>query len=408
MTWSQFLGGIDDTPPRDFKGEMGDITKQSGDWLDMAQAGDVKAAHNQIGTMEDFFNQALNRYPELARNEREATSTQRAQDTTDIGHSGKRLQGIIEGMAPELKTAGTAISRMLQGVGQNTPLLNDLNTSARGAGMSPINTRLQDMASRELDLGGSLSPDEARKVQQDARAGYSARGTLGGDASTIDEVMNLAGARQARLRERMGMADTINKDWLSELAQNRGFQTDVEGLNQRKTAMDEAFIPAAVGAGNARLAPMLNVMGQRTNVNPLGAGQMFGMAPNAIGSSNQSLGQVMGYGQDLFNTNFNADWSKQVMETNNAVALHKSMDEAISTMVGGAMGGCWVARTVFGPSNPKWLHMRRWLHTAAPVWFRAFYLTRGPKWAARIAKPEAAAERADIRAVFDAILSSAN
>lgn len=408
MTMDQFFGGIDDTAPRDFSTEMHDIRGQAKSWLGMAQKGDTQAARNQMGVEGDFYQQVLASYPELARREREATSAQRNQDATDLGYSGRKMQNILEGMAPELKTAGGALATLLSQVGQQTPLLKKLNTDAMGEGISPINQKLQDMALSELRLGGDLSPDEQRQIQQNARAGYSARGTLGGDLSTIDEIMGLSTARTARERERMGMAQAVNRDWLDEVGRDRGFQTTVEGLNQQRTQQDRAFVPAAIGAGAARLSPMLSIFGQRSATNPLAAGQLYGMAPNATGSSNQSLGQIMGYGQDLYNTNFNADWSKQVMETNNAVALHKSMDEAISTMVGGAMGGaCWVAREILGTATDAWKRVRAWLLTKAPAWFRAFYLVRGPQWAERLRTAGGQAERAALGAMFNQILEEA-
>lgn len=48
---------------------------------------------------------------------------------------------------------------------------------------------------------------------------------------------------------------------------------------------------------------------------------------------------------------------------------------------GGAYTGtsCWVAREVYGASNPKWLKFRRWLLNKAPEKTRALYLTKGPE-----------------------------
>lgn len=56
---------------------------------------------------------------------------------------------------------------------------------------------------------------------------------------------------------------------------------------------------------------------------------------------------------------------------------------------GGASGGlsafgglfCWVAREVYGPENPKWLVFRAWLLTRAPRWLCRLYLARGPAFA---------------------------
>lgn len=52
----------------------------------------------------------------------------------------------------------------------------------------------------------------------------------------------------------------------------------------------------------------------------------------------------------------------------------------------GAMGGCWVAREVYGASDPKWLEFREWLFDWAPAWFRNAYLKYGERVAAVIRK----------------------
>jgi hypothetical protein len=47
-------------------------------------------------------------------------------------------------------------------------------------------------------------------------------------------------------------------------------------------------------------------------------------------------------------------------------------------------GMCWVAREVYGPSNPKWLQFREWMLNKAPVWLRTLYLKYGERIAAFI------------------------
>jgi len=48
--------------------------------------------------------------------------------------------------------------------------------------------------------------------------------------------------------------------------------------------------------------------------------------------------------------------------------------------------GCWVARAVYGESDPRWLLLRAWLMSDAPKWFRALYLRHGER-VARIIAP---------------------
>lgn len=51
----------------------------------------------------------------------------------------------------------------------------------------------------------------------------------------------------------------------------------------------------------------------------------------------------------------------------------------------GSSAGCWVARVVYGPDNPRWRQFRSWLFNEAPVWFRNCYLRHGQRVARWIA-----------------------
>lgn len=400
---SQFFGGIDRTPPRNLGAEMTQSRRQGEDLLAANLKGDVKSANAEMGVMGDFFQSVMAKYPELARREREATTMQRGQDVQDFGNFSPKLEAYFNKINPGWKEAGGTLTALLKGAGDRSPLLGKLNTDAMGDGMSPINQRLMGLAMGELDKGGALSPDEQRQIQQNARGMASARGLYGSDMAGIDEIMNLDAAQRQRLYDRAGFAGGIERGLEAEQTADRGFATSVEGLNQGADANARSTVLGASSALQDRFSPFMPMLTARSATNPVMAAGVFQSAPNTIGSSRATMADALGYGSDLFNTNFNADWSKQVMETNNAVALHKSMDEAISTMVGGAMGkACWVARAVYGEQNPAWLRVRHWLLTRAPLWFAAFYLTRGAQWAERIARQ--AEERDQIRSVFNTII----
>lgn len=40
---------------------------------------------------------------------------------------------------------------------------------------------------------------------------------------------------------------------------------------------------------------------------------------------------------------------------------------------------CWVARAVYGVTNPRWVEFREWIMGYAPVWLREFYIAHGPQ-----------------------------
>lgn len=63
---------------------------------------------------------------------------------------------------------------------------------------------------------------------------------------------------------------------------------------------------------------------------------------------------------------------------------------------------CWVAREVYGASNPRWVLFREWLMTSAPVGLRTAYETFGERTAAWLHRSPVA--RAAIRPLLDAAI----
>jgi hypothetical protein len=46
-----------------------------------------------------------------------------------------------------------------------------------------------------------------------------------------------------------------------------------------------------------------------------------------------------------------------------------------------SIGGCWVAREVYGVDNPRWLLFRHWMLSSAPHWFFDAYARHGARFA---------------------------
>ena len=70
---------------------------------------------------------------------------------------------------------------------------------------------------------------------------------------------------------------------------------------------------------------------------------------------------------------------------------------------GGAGGLCWVAREVYGDTNPKWLLFRGWLTTEAPAWLLSTYRQHGEQFAGWLHdKPVA---KAGVRMLMDAAIA---
>ncbi|MFM8414642.1 MAG: hypothetical protein ACKOCX_07950, partial [Planctomycetota bacterium] len=70
----------------------------------------------------------------------------------------------------------------------------------------------------------------------------------------------------------------------------------------------------------------------------------------------------------------------------------------------GGMGMCWVAREVYGASNPQWLLLRQWMLSDAPTWLRDAYAAHGEAVAAWVHdKPTV---KAVLRTLMDLAIAS--
>ena len=73
-------------------------------------------------------------------------------------------------------------------------------------------------------------------------------------------------------------------------------------------------------------------------------------------------------------------------------------------MGGGGMGMCWVAREVYGPTDPRWLLFRAWLLAEAPTWLVDLYAQHGEMAAEWIHDKPAA--KALLRVFMDSAIAS--
>ncbi|GAF95825.1 unnamed protein product [marine sediment metagenome] len=53
---------------------------------------------------------------------------------------------------------------------------------------------------------------------------------------------------------------------------------------------------------------------------------------------------------------------------------------------GGAYMACWVARAIFGESDPKWRQARHYILNIGPKWFKKLYLKHGEKFSLIVKK----------------------
>lgn len=69
--------------------------------------------------------------------------------------------------------------------------------------------KLNTQANDELDAGSSLTPEQQRTMQQEARAAFAARGMGGGTQAVTDELMNQFNLGQQLLQQRQAFAQSL-------------------------------------------------------------------------------------------------------------------------------------------------------------------------------------------------------
>lgn len=273
--------------------------------------------------------------------------------------------------------------------GQALATLRNLNPNMYGAldqaqsqsqrGPSDIQTTLEQQARDQLALGGSLSPEEQRAAQQSAREAWGARGLINSNGAVGAEILNRDSLSRQRLAERQQFAQGV----------------DTTGFNQRQTGygntLSNAALQSQYGFNPFTTITSANTQNQGTNQNLFG--NTAGFSSGAYGNQNaqQLANPFSPYAQDVYSTNYNAGNDRFIAAGNNAAGLAGASSAVTGNLANsffkalgsyfGASGTCWVARSVFGAENPKWLQFREWLLNHAPKWFMKLYVKHGEKFA---------------------------
>ena len=105
-------------------------------------------------------------------------------------------------------------------------------------------------------------------------------------------------------------------------------------MNQSAEGADRSFILNAQGATQARLNPLLQMLTPRTALSPV-AGAALLNGPQ--GNSAAMLSQLLDYGSDVNNTNYNAAQARAIAAANNAAAIGAAGIKAGTTIATTAM-----------------------------------------------------------------------
>lgn len=250
----------------------------------------------------------------------------------------------------------------LRGLQERAPGYVQAFQEAQGVG--GINQALQQYTQQKLGAlqtdGTMLSPQEQRAIEQQTRAGFAARGTALGGQSNLAEVLNRYNARQAREQQLVALGTGLG-----------GY------FAQQSAPALTSFYQQPMYAGSFGGQAAQNAMMAQQQAGP----QYFNPeSPTGMGSIYGAYNAQMQYAAGMAQANAaKSAGSKGMFGALGGAGI------GAAGMLGAAKILCWVAREVYGNTNPDWLTFREWMVNEAPSWLRAVYIKYG-EWFAGFIK----------------------
>ena len=218
--------------------------------------------------------------------------------------------------------------------------------------------RIGDLLS-SIDLSGKLSPTERDEIEKSLALQGGRRGTYNAPSNTdtVSNAMQYGEAGRSRI--------TQSQDALSKaIAASSAF------LPAAKSGVDVFQVatgrPSMPNTGNSQFQPL-------NNTAQAGAAAS-GLASNLLGTSNANASNATQTAINQANINANKkDWLDKFVQITQGIGNLGSL--------AGGVGGCWVAREVYGKHDFRWMLFRNWLSTDAPTWLLSLYNKRGERFA---------------------------
>ena len=225
----------------------------------------------------------------------------------------------------------------------------------------PYSTRMAELSQQAAETAyaasGRVTPEQMRGAQQAARAGGLARGRVGDQSTIASEILgreDILARRRAEAAQAGQMAFGMNRSISADPFQAiLGRQSGALGYGAQQMGMAQQLGSQAIGPRAVDYNAGLNLaMQNEANLGRYNT-SIYGSQAQVAGANAQARGAMIG---------------------------------GAFQGLGSAFGGkCWVAREVYGESNPKWMLFRDWLNNHAPKWFDSLYVKHGEKFAAWIA-----------------------
>lgn len=231
-------------------------------------------------------------------------------------------------------------------------LVREYGAEARDAfkEANPLMEALERDAMQSIEGQGRLSDQERREISQPLLAQYTAAGRSFDNAAAQDLFRRTDDVRNQRLM------------------QARGYGTQVAGMRQQYD-------------------PFMAILGRQGTGNQI-YGQQMGMAGGLNKGAFFNPEAGVGYTSQAYANQVNLAGAQAAARGNAMGGLFSGLGTAVGGMAQAGMF-CWVAREVYGETNPKWVQFRQWLIYKAPMWLVKLYYKHGEKFAKYISNKPA-------------------
>lgn len=302
-------------------------------------------------TSRDILKTQLELAPELYANEAKYQPLYQTLQDQIQRQSAQAQIKMFQDLQPEYSNLESAYQRsqqqaQLQGLQERAPAY--IQAFQQASGVAPIVQGMQSYAAelQAMPVNYGLDPQEQRAIEQQTRAAYAARGTALGDQSALSEVLNrYQFERQRRLEE-----DQLRMQRQATAAGLAG------GIAQQAAPALTSFYQQPMYAGN--------FAGNTVQSALMGAQQA---GPQLFNPESQT-----GFG--LAGGVYNSKVQGAVGQAQANASVIGGIAGAVGTLGGAAIAKCYIAREVYGESNPMWMLFRNWLANDAPKWLLRWYI----------------------------------
>jgi len=250
--------------------------------------------------------------------------------------------------------------------------------AGRGGTLADLAERQAIAAAEQADSAFARA-SEPMGFEAQRQVDQSVLGNMGGTAfsqqgrSSLEAALGREQYRQNREQFAAGLRQSA-----------AGIGQSAQGIRQSAMGMRQS----AAGMGQSAFNQSRSIAGD------LGAA-ILGRPSQGLGLGGQILGQAQtqasgAMGPNLFDPNVGINMAMQQRSDNISLLGAQAQADAsrssgmmgmLGSLGGAAIGLCWVAREVYGATNPKWKQFREWMLNDSPSWFRKLYIKHGEKFA---------------------------